>query len=105
MFNLAENNAEEFYEVYKGVVNEYSSMVNELCSGPCIAMEITHHENAPKSFREFVGPSDPDIARHLRQHTLRAKFGIDKIHNAVHCTDLPDDGQLEVEYFFQILNS
>ena len=37
-----------------------------------------------------------EIARHLRPKTLRARFGIDKIKNAVHCTDLPDDGPLEV---------
>ena len=32
----------------------------------------------------------------MRSHTLRAKFGVDKIKNAVHCTDLPDDALLEV---------
>lgn len=95
-------NAEEFYEVYKGVVTESSSMVEELTLGPCIAMEITG-DDAHAKFREFTGPSDPEIARHLRAHTLRAKFGVDKIKNAVHCTDLPEDGPLEVQYFFNIL--
>ena len=37
-----------------------------------------------------------EIARHLRQGTLRALFGKDKIKNAVHCTDLPEDGLIEV---------
>ena len=97
-------NTQEFYEVYKGVVSEYGSMVEELTSGPCIAMEITG-ENAHAKFREFCGPVDPEIARHLRPHTLRAKFGTDKIKNALHCTDLPEDGLLEVEYFFKILDS
>lgn len=32
----------------------------------------------------------------------RARFGLDKVRNAVHCTDLPEDGSLEVEYFFSI---
>ena len=95
-------NAEEFYEVYKGVVNECGGMVEELTLGPCIALEITG-DNAHAKFRQFVGPSDPEVARHLRGHTLRAKFGIDKIKNAVHCTDLPEDGPLEVQYFFNIL--
>ena len=104
MFSLEKANAEEFFEIYKGVVTEYSAMVEQLCSGRCIAMEITHSEDVATLFREFVGPSDPEIARHLRSHTLRAKFGIDKIQNAMHCTDLPDDGVLEVEYFFKILS-
>jgi len=77
-------------------------MVTELTSGPCIAMEI-RAQDAPRVCRELVGPADPEIARHLRPNTLRALFGKDKVKNAVHCTDLPEDGLLEVEYFFKIL--
>ena len=106
LFNMEKVNAEEFYEVYKGVVAEYSSMVTELCSGPCVAMEIgSESEDVHREFRTFVGPVDPEIARHLRPQTLRALYGKDKIKNALHCTDLPDDCSLEVEYFFSILSS
>ncbi|XP_053178854.1 nucleoside diphosphate kinase 7 [Scomber japonicus] len=103
MFNMDRANAEEFFEVYRGVVTEYPSMVTELCSGPCMVLEI-HGTDAPKSFREFCGPADPEIAQHLRPSTLRALYGKDKVKNAVHCTDLPEDGVLEVQYFFKILN-
>lgn len=95
MFNLDRANVEEFYEVYKGVVSEYNDMVTELCSGPCVAIEI-QQSNPTKTFREFCGPADPEIARHLRPETLRAIFGKTKVQNAVHCTDLPEDGLLEV---------
>ncbi|EDO34502.1 predicted protein, partial [Nematostella vectensis] len=105
MFHLERANAEEFHEVYKGVVNEYErNMVEELCSGPCLAVEV-RGQDVTKTFRDFVGPADPEIARHLRPKSLRAKFGKDKIKNAVHCTDLPEDGLLEVEYFFKILDA
>ncbi|KAK3557409.1 hypothetical protein QTP70_026653 [Hemibagrus guttatus] len=80
-----------------------TSMVAELCSGPCMALEI-HSAGAPKKFREFCGPADPEIARHLRPTTLRALYGKNKVQNAVHCTDLPEDGLLEVQYFFKILD-
>ncbi|XP_033637852.1 nucleoside diphosphate kinase 7-like [Asterias rubens] len=104
MFHLEKANAEEFFEVYKGVVAEFTEMVQELCSGPCFALEITGKgPNTADDFREFVGPADPEIARTLRPNTLRAKFGLNKIKNAIHCTDLPEDCQLEVEYFFRIL--
>jgi nucleoside-diphosphate kinase len=58
MFHMEKANAEEFYEVYKGVVQEYASMVGELTSGPCLALEI-RAQNAVVSFREMVGPADP----------------------------------------------
>lgn len=104
MFNMDRANVEEFYEVYKGVVSEYNDMVTELYSGPCVAIEI-QQSNPTKTFREFCGPSDPEIARHLRPETLRAIFGKTKVQNAVHCTDLPEDGLLEVQYFFKILDN
>lgn len=37
-----------------------------------------------------------EISRHLRPNTLRALYGKDKVKNAIHCTDLPEDGVLEV---------
>ncbi|KAL8617928.1 hypothetical protein ACOMHN_026505 [Nucella lapillus] len=107
IFTLEKANAEEFLQVYKGVVHEYSAMVTEMTSGPCLAMEIAAPDHAPPVgpvFRELVGPADPEIAKHLRPKTIRAIFGTDKIKNAVHCTDLLEDGQLEVEYFFRILD-
>nr|KAG5687916.1 hypothetical protein BaRGS_014365 [Batillaria attramentaria] len=107
MVTLEKANAEEFLEVYKGVVQEYNLIVTELTSGPCIALEVVGNDTSERvvtAFRELAGPADPEIARHLRPRTLRAIFGTDKIKNAVHCTDLAEDGQLEVEYFFRILD-
>jgi nucleoside-diphosphate kinase len=43
LFNLPKQAAAEFLEVYKGVVppGEFSAMVDELASGPCIAVEVS----------------------------------------------------------------
>jgi len=101
-FSLDRVSAAEFYEVYKGVVPEYVGMLNELTSGVAVAFEVTGN-GGQSAFRDFCGPADPEIARHLRPSTLRAKFGVNKLKNAVHCTDLPDDGPLELEYFFSVL--
>lgn len=57
--NLEKVNAEEFLEVYRGVVQEYSLMVHEMTSGACIAMEIKATERAQERFRETCGPMDP----------------------------------------------
>merc|ERR1711939_936593 len=92
--------AEEFLEVYKGVLPEYHDIVQQMWAGPVIAMEI-RQENAVETFRKLVGPHDPEIARHLRPETLRGQFGVDRVQNTLHCSDLAEDGLLEVEYFFQ----
>ena len=82
-------------------------MVDELTSGIAIAIEIkaAASNNSHGEFREFCGPHDPEMARTLRPRTLRALFGSDKIKNGLHCTDLPEDAILEVEYFFRILDA
>ena len=95
MFNLSRAVVEEFMDVYKGVLPEYFPIVENLSGGPCIALEV-RQQNAVASFRELCGPHDPEIARHLRPDTIRAKFGLDRVRNAVHCTDMPEDGTLEV---------
>merc|ERR1719398_200370 len=69
---------------------------------PVAAMEI-RQENAVETFRKLVGPHDPEIARHLRPDTLRGQFGVDRVQNTLHCSDLPEDGLLECEYFFKML--
>jgi hypothetical protein len=40
-----------------------------------------------------------------RPHTLRARFGASRVRNAVHCTDLEEDGSLESSYFFNVLQA
>jgi nucleoside-diphosphate kinase len=102
LFNLDKSGAEEFIDVYKGVLPEYQDMVLQFVAGACLVMEI-RQEDAVNSFRKLVGPHDPEVAKHLRPDTLRAEHGLDRVRNAVHCTDLPEDGLLEVEYFFNIL--
>ena len=102
MFSLDKPTVEEFFEVYKGVVPEFVPMTDHMTTGPCIVLEV-RQENAVASFRDLAGPTDPEIAKSLRPNTLRARFGVDKARNAVHCTDLPEDGTLESEYFFSIL--
>ena len=43
------------------------------------------------------------MAKTVRPKTIRAIYGKDKAKNAVHCTDLIEDGLLEVDYFFNVL--
>lgn len=100
-------------------------MVLELANGPCIAMEIISKEpdtNTHGEFRKLCGPVDPvrgcvvlilvdlsfvtfqELAKQLRPKTIRARFGNTKVLNAIHCTDLEEDTNIEIEYFFKILH-
>ena len=43
-------------------MSEYKEMVNQLMSGPCVAMEIVATdgcEDVVSAFRELAGPADP----------------------------------------------
>ena len=40
MFWLDRQTAEEFLEVYKGVIPDFTQIAHELTSGPCIALEV-----------------------------------------------------------------
>ena len=102
LFILDKPVAEEFLDVYKGVLPEYSALVEHMTSGPVIALEV-RQDNVVQAFRELCGPHDPELAKTLRKGTIRAELGKDRVKNAIHCTDLPEDGVLEVEYFFNIL--
>lgn len=104
LFNLDKQTVEDFLEVYKGVLSEYGQMVEELASGPCLVLEV-RQENVVSTFRTLCGPYDPETARRTNPESIRAKFGGDRARNAVHCTDLQEDGVLEVEFFFQLLGS
>lgn len=94
--------AEEFFEAYRGVLEEYTMLVEEITSGPCLAIQIIG-ENAVENLRAICGPRDSKVAKLIRPKSIRAKYGIDSVRNAVHCTDLAEDSQAECEYFFKLL--
>ncbi|KAJ8737613.1 hypothetical protein PYW08_000208 [Mythimna loreyi] len=106
MFTMGIPDAREFYEIYNGILPAYEAMCIQLAEGKCIALEIKNKDpkvNVVCEFRKLVGPRDPNLCRQLYPDTIRALYGKTKIHNAVHCTDLPEDGVLEVEYFFKLI--
>lgn len=103
-YNLGLCDAEDFFEVYKGVVPEYKKLVEHMASGPCWAIEIKA-ENSVQAFRAVCGPHDPEVCRTLFPNSIRAQFGVDRVKNAVHCTDLQEESSLESEFFFTLLPS
>lgn len=70
MFYLHKDTAEEFYDVYKGILPEYIPLIEHFISGPSIVMEL-RQENVVTAFRALAGPNDPEIAKYLRPNTIR----------------------------------
>lgn len=104
LVHLNMNEADELFQIYKGVVRQYHEMLKYMCSSPCLALEI-RGDDAVRRFREFCGPFDVQVAKTLRPECLRAKFGRSTIYNALHCTDCPEDGVLECQFMFRSLSS
>ncbi|KAK2945037.1 putative Nucleoside diphosphate kinase 7 [Blattamonas nauphoetae] len=102
LFHLSNNNAYEFFKVYQGIWKDFSVKLEEVVSGPCIALELKGND-VQQSFRSLCGPHDPTIAKVLAPKSLRAKYGRDRVHNGIHCTDLEDDTFIECEFFFDTL--
>jgi len=109
MFRLDKETAADFLSVYKGVFPQYVELVDEMSSGSLIALEVKRDSNFTgdivEDFREHAGPWDHSVACELHPQTIRARFGRNNVANAIHCTDLPEDGVIECEYFFKVFAS
>ena len=63
-FTLSRPAAEEFLEVYKGVMPEYTAMVTQLESGICVALEVLARQPSDEpsphaALRQLCGPHGP----------------------------------------------
>jgi len=107
MFELGPTAAKEFLEVYDGVLPNFNEVVQQLCTGPCVALEVVNRGDSGvvQAFREFLGPWDVEMAKELKPKTIRAKYGVSRALNGIHCTDLPEDGVSESAYFFDLLQN
>lgn len=102
--HLARPMADEVFEDYRSILRNYNEIITEMCKAPVVALMLSGSSDIVENFREFVGPQIPSLAKTVRPDSLRAKFGVDPIRNAVHCTDLAEDGQMESTYFFKTIS-
>ena len=97
----------EFFEMYRlSFPAEFSQICETLSSqnGPVVAI-VVRTEDAVACLRKLCGPHRPEDARKSNPQSLRAQFGKTLAENAVHCTDLEEDGSIECEYFFSLLKA
>jgi nucleoside-diphosphate kinase len=98
---LSRSDAADLFEPYKGVCAEYERWAAECSSGVSVLMEV-RGEGVVEALRELAGPNDVAVARLLAPHSLRARFGVDNVKNAVHVTDVAVDGPLECRFLFSV---
>lgn len=92
---LTKEAAGGFYAVHKGRPF-YDGLVGFMSSGPCVPMAL-EKENAVSDFRKLIGATDPKDAA---AGTIRRLYADNKGENIVHGSDSPENGQVEIAFFF-----
>ena len=92
---LTKETAGAFYAVHKGRPF-YDGLVEFMSSGSCMPIAL-EKENAVADFRKLIGATDPKEAV---EGTIRKLFADNKGENIVHGSDSPENGKIEVAFFF-----
>jgi nucleoside-diphosphate kinase len=92
---LTRETAGAFYAVHRHR-RFYEDLVAYMSSGPCVPIAL-EKENAIADFRTLIGATDPSEAA---EGTIRKLFADNKEQNIVHGSDSPENGRVEVAFFF-----
>jgi nucleoside-diphosphate kinase len=95
MIRLSPIAAGAFYAVHKGKPF-YEGLVEFMSSGACMPIGL-EKENAVADFRTLIGATDPKDAE---GGTIRKDYAGSKGENIVHGSDSPENGKIEVAFFF-----
>ena len=92
---LSKDAAGGFYAVHKDRPF-YDGLVEFMSSGACVPIAL-EKENAVADFRKLIGATDPKEAA---DGTIRKLYADNKGENIVHGSDSPENGRVEISYFF-----
>lgn len=95
MVRLTKETAGGFYAVHRERPF-FNDLVAFMSSGKCVPIAL-EKENAVADFRQLIGATDPKDAA---AGTIRKDFASSKGENIVHGSDSPENGGLEIGYFF-----
>ena len=96
--HLTKAQAQGFYHVHRERPF-FNDLTDFMSQGPCLVMVLAAEGAIPK-WRELMGATNPAEAA---EGTLRARFGTNIEHNAVHGSDAPETAEFEIGYFFSAL--
>jgi nucleoside-diphosphate kinase len=92
---LTRDTAGSVYAVHKGRPF-YDGLVEFMSSGACVPIAL-EKQNAVSDFRKLIGATDPKEAA---DGTIRKLFADNKGENIVHGSDSPENGKIEVAFFY-----
>jgi nucleoside-diphosphate kinase len=95
MVHLNEQTAGAFYAVHRER-GFYKDLVRYMTSGACVPIAL-EKGNAVNDFRKLIGATDPAQAE---PGTIRKEYAESKEKNIVHGSDSPENGRIEVAFFF-----
>ena len=95
MVRLTTETAGAFYAVHRGRPF-FDDLVSFMSSGRCVPLAL-EKTNAVADFRTLIGTTDPKDAA---PGTIRKDFASSKGENIVHGSDSPENGRIEIAYFF-----
>jgi len=95
---LSKDMAQEFYRDHISK-SFYENLTKYMSSGPIYAAVI-EKENAIKSIRSLIGPTNPEKAKEVAPNSIRALFGIDVCKNAIHASDTISNAEKEINILF-----
>jgi nucleoside-diphosphate kinase len=95
MVKLNGETAGGFYAVHRER-SFFNDLVAFMISGQCVPIAL-EKENAVADFRKLIGATDPKEAA---PGTIRKDFASSKGENIVHGSDSPENGRIEIAYFF-----
>ncbi|XP_077997128.1 thioredoxin domain-containing protein 6-like isoform X3 [Glandiceps talaboti] len=98
---LTEDQAKEFYKEHEG--QEYfDALVANMTSGPVLLLGMAK-EDAIQTWRDMLGPKEPEDAKQHAPDSLRAQFSVEGVPvNTLHGSDSPEEAEKEINYFFPL---
>ncbi|XP_063284788.1 thioredoxin domain-containing protein 6 [Pelobates fuscus] len=99
---MTESEARDFYQ-HRAGEEKFQELIQFMSSGPCHVLIISksgEDEDVIPTWREFIGPTDVEIAKKEKPESLRAQYGTEVLYNAVHGSNDREQASRELAFFF-----
>jgi len=95
---LSKERAEAFYAEHKGK-GFFDDLVDFMTSGNTVALKL-ERENAIKTWRAVMGPTNFEVAREEAPDSVRALYASSMTKNASHGSDSAESAKRELDFWF-----